>query len=733
MDNLVAMENENRIAGGQWLGEPGLVKSRLLVLLTIILAIAGCSHSSKPERTSFQTGAPWHEWANVNADVAMCYGIDHSLPARLKTWEKHGYVPYVMTGSAWGHYQDYLYGKFDGQNHLDEAQMDSAGHRVSHGGDVYYMSPGPDYGRYLCKGVKRAIDAGAKAVVLEEPEFWVRSGWEENFKREWKKYYGEDWVAPNSSADAQYRASKLKYFLYRRTLADVFAFVKSYSKQIGRDVKCYVATHSMINYSDWGIVSPESSLIDVGCDGYIAQVWTGTAQTPEFYNGVKRSRTFETAFLEYGQMQNLVRASGRTMWYLNDPVADDPHSPWSYYRRNWESTMVASLMQPEVWRYEVAPWPERVFKGKYPRHGKKPDSQSKPIPADYAVELQAVWRAMEDMKQPDWKWEAAGTQGLGVLVSDTMMFQRYGPQKSDPDLSSFFGLAMPLVASGVPAEPVQMESAARNDNFLARYRMLLLTYEGQKPPTPAVNEAIAKWVNNGGGLIVVDDDRDPYNAAHDWWNEGGRHYANPRQHLFELLHLRPEAEGKFAVGKGFVFYSRSSPSKMAHSNQGGEAIQRMCVDMAKKISLDWSQSEALVMRRGPYVVAAGLRTSPIKQDVKLTGRFVSLLDGDFPLSDGVTIEPGKRYLLVDAERYTSRVIAASARVTDEKADADGIQFKCQGIAETPGRALVRCDKTVKDVKVGGQKLPTSAWRQQQKWLWVDFDNSARQLVIRIQY
>ena len=599
-----------------------LVKSlRWFALGAIVVAmLAGCS-AEHPQRTSFQTGAPWHDWANVNADVAMCYGIDHSLPGRLKTWEKQGYVPYVMTGSAWGKYQDYLYGKFDGQNHLDEAQTDSAGNRVSHGGDVYYMSPGPSYGKYLCVGVKRAIDAGAKAVVLEEPEFWVRSGWEENFKKEWKQYYGDDWVPPDSSADAQYRASKLKYYLYRRTLADVFAFVKSYSKQIGRDVKCYVATHSMINYSHWGIVSPESSLIDVGCDGYIAQVWTGTAQTPEFYDGVNKTRTFETAFLEYGQMQNLVKASGRTMWYLNDPVADDPHSPWSYYRNNWECTMVASLMQPEVWRYEVAPWPERVFKGKYPRGKKIPGSDSKPIPPDYAVELQAVFRAMEDMKQPDWKWEAAGTQRVGVLVSDTMMFQRYGPQKSDADLSSFFGLAMPLVASGVPAEPVQMESAATSDNFLSRYRMLLLTYEGQKPPAPAVNEAIAKWVKNGGGLIVVDDDRDLYNAAHDWWNESGRQYANPRQHLFQLLHLQPETDGMFAVCKGFVFYSHGSPAQLAHSHQGGDTVRHMCTDMAKTIGLDWSQSEALVMRRGPYVVAAGLRNSPDKQEVKLAGRF----------------------------------------------------------------------------------------------------------------
>jgi len=73
-------------------------------------------------------------------------------------------------------------------------------------------------------------------------------------------------------------------------------------------------THSLLNYAQWHIVSPESSLAQLkGCDGYIAQVWTGTFPLPP--NGLSRknsaNRTFETAFLEYGAMQNLVRSTGR--------------------------------------------------------------------------------------------------------------------------------------------------------------------------------------------------------------------------------------------------------------------------------------------------------------------------------------------------------------------------------------------------------------------------------------
>jgi len=309
------------------------------------------------ERTCFQTGKPWSERANLGSDVAIVYGIDTGMPGRIQTWREHGYRIHVMTGVSWGQYQDYLYGRFDGVNHEDEAQTVSDGRKSSHGGDVYYMCPGTNYGKFLCVGVQRALDAGAEAIHLEEPEYWVNAGYSEGFKREWRAYYGDAWQAPQSSVDAQWRASKLKYFLYRRALQQVFDYVQAFNQRTGRHVRCYVPTHSLLNYAHWNIVSPESSLARLnGCDGYIAQVWTGTARTPNVYRGKLRERTFETAFLEYGVMQNLVRATGRTVWYLNDPIEDNPNHDWADYQRNWESTMVASLFQPEVWRYEVAAW-----------------------------------------------------------------------------------------------------------------------------------------------------------------------------------------------------------------------------------------------------------------------------------------------------------------------------------------------------------------------------------------
>jgi hypothetical protein len=348
---------------------------------------------------------------------------------------------------------------------------------------------GDQFRKFLTVGVQRALDAGVEAIHLEEPEFWVRGGYSEGFKREWKSYYNEDWQPPHSSVDAQWRASKLKYFLYRRALQQVFDYIQDYNRKSGKHVRCYVPTHSLLNYAHWRIVSPESSLARLnGCDGYIAQVWTGTSRTLNRYRGVLKERTFETAFLEYGAMQNLVRATGRTVWYLNDPIEDNPNHDWDDYKRNWESTLVASLFQSEVWQYEVAPWPERVFEGKYPSG--KPEA--KPIPSRYATELQTVFHALNDMKQERVEWDC-GTQGIGVIVSDSLMFQRGEPSASDPHMSHVYGLALPFLKRGMPITPVQLENVAVT-NYLDAFRILLLSYHGQKPLSPDVNASVAAWV-----------------------------------------------------------------------------------------------------------------------------------------------------------------------------------------------------------------------------------------------
>ena len=699
------------------------------------------------EQLSVETAGPWAPRVNVNADLAMVYPLDPHFSEDLESWKQHGYKVAMMTAAAWGPYQDYLNGGFDGRFHWGEAQMYPHGRMALHG-DMSritpYISPGDDFGSYLASLIQHSLDAGADAVYVTEPEYYADTGWSANFKLQWKNHFGEDWRPPDSSPDAQYRASKLKYLLYRQTLSQVCASVKQYGEDHARRIPCYIGTHSLINYAHWTIVSPESSLIDVGADGYIAVVWTGTARTPNVYEGRRKERTFETAFLEYAAMENMTRDSGRTLWYLNDPVEDDPKHSWQDYRTNWESTLTASLLNAEVSNFEVMPWPDRVFNGKHPVSSTAPPSSTTrqamrkvQIPEPYATELQTVIGALRDMKQPDARWEHAGTEQAGVLISDTMMFERADPTPSDEDLGSFYGLALPLLKRGIPVKPVQIERASV-PGFLERYKLLLLTYEGQKPPTPEFHEALAKWVRAGAALVVVDEDHDPYNSVREWWNTAPNSYLSPRQHLFEALGLPRDASGLFKIGDGAVVSARLSPAALTHRNDGGAALRQLAQQAADAIGLKWTETNSLVLRRGPFVIAAGLDESvPNAKPYVLRGRFIDLFDSSLPIQSSVSVTPGKRILLFDLNATPAganpSVIAAACRIREQTASAEKLSFLVDGIENT--QAVVRIRTQLKPVRmlVGGKLVDRADYDLDQGTLRLRFTNSAQPVPIEIDF
>lgn len=661
------------------------------------------------ERTSFQEGGGYSPRIDIKTDVAMVYGIDPGLPDRIKTWQKEGYRIHVMTGVAWGGYQDFLFGKWDGENHEDASQMDKNGDVIGHGPTVPYMCPTVTYGKYLCVGVKRAIDAGAEGIHLEEPEFWVRGGYEPAFKREWQAYYNEPWIAPHSSPDAQYRASKLKYYLYRRALTDVFTFVRDYSKQIGREVKCYVPTHSMINYAWWGIVSPESSLVLIdGCDGYIGQVWTGTSRTPNNYKGVHRERTFESAFCEYGALHNLVRSTGKRMWYLNDPIEDNPSFCWADYKMNWESTLVASLLWPDVWRYEVAPWPSRVFTGSYPKKNLRdlaPGEQvdREPIPASYATELMTVFQQLNDMEQKAISWDC-GTREMGILISDTMMFQRGEPNGSDSAFGSFFGMALPLIKRGIPVEPVQFENATI-PKYLDSYKVLFLTYEGMKPPRAELHDALAKWVKAGGVLVFIDNDADPYNAVKEWWNKAPMNYAAPRLHLFDKLGIK--APGTHKAGKGAVIHSTHSPASLSQCPDGALKAVYLAKEACELAKLKWHETSHILLRRGPYVIAAGLDETENLPIHEIKGSFIDIFSPTLDVLTSVKLTPGSRVFLLDlakADLAKPRVLASASKVLEVTTTSNSIKFHSEGPEATTCATRLALPSKPKSAKADGTDI-----------------------------
>jgi hypothetical protein len=219
-----------------------------------------------PERTFMQEQRPWDARYDVRTDAVAVYGLDESLAGRSAAWKERGYAIFVMTGLAWGSYQDYLLGRWDGRDHWDEAQyqLDPARHvpvPKQHGKDMPYMVPTESYAAYLEENLRRALATGCSAVILEEPEFWFSTGYGPAFQRAWQDAYGQPWRDPAADPLAWIMAARLKQRLYHDLIARLCRAVKAASVEAGGPpVRCYVATHSPLNYTAWGIVSPELSL-----------------------------------------------------------------------------------------------------------------------------------------------------------------------------------------------------------------------------------------------------------------------------------------------------------------------------------------------------------------------------------------------------------------------------------------------------------------------------------------
>jgi hypothetical protein len=413
-----------------------------------------------------------------------------------------------------------------------------------------------------------------------------------------------------------------------------------------------------------------------------------------------------------------------------------------------------------VWRYEIMPWPDRVFNSRHPLHSLpasksvseqdeapigtglggfgrgNPNVERVGIPKSYETELQAVITALGDMKQSDVRWESSGTEGMGVLVSDTMMFQRADPEPSDANLGSFYGLAMPLLKRGVPVEPVQIETAGK-PGFLNRYKLLVLTYEGQKPPGPEFHTTLAQWVRDGGALVVVDNDGDPYNLVREWWNTAPLSFRTPREHLFQALRLPGNATGLHRVGRGVVVRRALSPAALTHLANGAEQVREAVRQAAAAIKLPLKECNSLVLRRGPYIVAAGLDESlPGAASYVLRGRYINLFDAQLPIVSNVTVAPGARMLLLDLNKIQAaapKVVAAACRVRDEKADADSLEFRADGIGDTNAVVQIASRTAPVEVLVGGQPLDHSQYDYQAGLLRLGFPNAVEPIPIRIRF
>lgn len=698
-------------------------------------------------KTTFQTSREWRPTIDNRADAVMVYGVggnpsDKSkrvpFEERVASWRERGYVVHFMTGIAWGEYQDYFTGQWDGQWHLDEGQVTQSQDTIWHGHLVPYIVPSDNFLTYLKEmHIKPVIDAGIDAIFMEEPEFWARAGYSEAFKKEWKAYYGFDWRPQHESPENTYLANKLKYWLYYKAIDEVFTYAKEYGKSKGMDVKCYVPTHSLVNYSQWKIVSPEASLASLPVvDGYIAQVWTGTSREPNYFNGVERERVFETAYLEYGSMESMTAPTGRKMFFLTDPI-EDRAKDWVDYKTNYQATFVAQLLYPNIADYEIMPWPERIYEGLYKTDPKSDEKER--IPRHYSTQMQVMVNSLNHMPLSDNK--LSGSQGVSVLMGNSLMFQRFPTHDGydDPQLANFYGLTLPFLKRGVPVKTVHIENLGYPE-ALAHTKVLMMTYANMKPMDPIAHEQLAEWVESGGQLIYSATDNDPFQTVQEWWNSDGNAYQAASDHLFEKMGIEPGApQGTYSYGKGTVEILRKDPKdyalKSGNSEQLLQAVQqRYQASGGGKLIF----KNNFYLQRGLFELVAVMDESVNTDPYEIKGTLIDLFDPELPVYAARSIEAGEQGYFLNVDRVVDKtqpqVLASASRIEEENITDASFTYLAKSPIETTNISRILLPVRPESVKVDGAEVfQEENWHEGSHTYLLGFENNPDGVAVEFQW
>jgi hypothetical protein len=246
-------------------------------------------------------------------------------------------------------------------------------------------------------------------------------------------------------------------------------------------------------------------------------------------------------------------------------------------------------------------------------------------------------------------------------------------------------------------------------------------------------------VKSGGVLVMVDDDSDPYNKVREWWNGEGKTTVIPRRHLFDAIGVQDSAftgSAPVDVEKGAVIWLRESPVPFALSAEADARLAAVLKQAAEKAGLTWQESNHLILRRGPWIVAAGLNESVVGPSAQFRGRYVSLFDPDLKLQREITLMPGQRLLLRDLgndKPAAPALLASACKALPAQSPAGSAAWTVEGVGDTPAIVLIGCPAAPKVISLAGQPLTTFTWDAAEQLLHIRFPNESAPRVLSVTF
>ena len=460
--------------------------------------------------TLYQCNAGYNPVYDVHTDcmLAYVYGINNG--GALDSWvkAKHTYGDKTVIGLMVAINRDsgeYVE-EYAGERGLMDVQTRADGtfrqHSVMGPHNIYYMVPTEPYVEYKWKVLQHFLDTGfVKVVTFEEPELWNDAGYSEGFKEEWVKYYKMPFQDPRESAQARYRSQFLKAWLFY----DAVRKLSERVKEKYPDIQVILPSHSIDDYCAHGIATNLSMFSSVPqVDGFIGQTWSDGVVRPLPFAGEECENPFATAVTQYRSYRPFLKKE-HALYLLQDPASDNGSLTQAQKEERWKKTVVASVMQDDTVLSQFTIWPQRAF------------SAATPDYRSIQLNIYKMYYEMAGLQGAIY----AGSSGIGFGLSDTASWcigEEHNP--TGKSLATIFGISMQLIEDCILPDIIALDTLT-DVNQLAHMRVLLVAYDVMKPLSETVNDVLARWVKQGGRLLVVGGDDGFTHMEEAWWSQKG--------------------------------------------------------------------------------------------------------------------------------------------------------------------------------------------------------------------
>ncbi len=468
-------------------------------------------------KTVMQTSKKYSDESRLNIDGAMVYAdskeaVDELFPSWRSQRSKYSLSMMCSINRAKMEYWS---------AHRGEILVNRQGELANHSGGengLYFVETTDTWVEYRWEFISYALEKlQLDAVVFEEPDLLLPYFYSDAFKAEWKTYYGTAWEDPISSTDAMFKCARLRVHMMDRFLTEMANRIH----EVNPDIKVYLACHSTPSYTAIAVTAGINTYMASGAlDGLIGQTWTDTSSVKLLQNGESFVNEYMASFIGYASYVDV--AGDLPLYTLTDPMGDGvtvgAGRREQDYRPQYFHNVVAELMQPEINRFEAVVWPHRAF-----------ESAS----SSYRTIQLAINSALREVAGKKVTL-SAGTPGIAYLLSDSFSWNDQGSAKgwSLSSKNAISGVTLPLISDGIPLKIKAMEMVHTADD-LADVRILLISWDCQKPLSEDVCRAIADWIKKGGVAVYVGGSDSFENLQNEWWASGG----SPLQALLDMLEL----------------------------------------------------------------------------------------------------------------------------------------------------------------------------------------------------